>query len=66
VKSAFERYNLLDEQVAFHEGYFRHSLPKLRKQLIAQGASLALLRLDGDMFESTYDILYNLGGECNY
>ncbi|BDA51663.1 Demethyldecarbamoylnovobiocin O-methyltransferase [Coccomyxa sp. Obi] len=60
VEDAFARYKLLDKQVQFHKGYFRSSLPKLRKDLIAENRQIALLRMDGDMYESTMDILFNL------
>jgi hypothetical protein len=49
VKAAFARYGLLDEQVVFLEGLFRDTLPN------APVAALAVLRLDGDMYESTRD-----------
>ena len=54
VKAAFARYGLLDDQVVFLEGLFKDTLP------MAPVASLALLRLDGDMYESTRDGLVNL------
>ena len=37
-----------------------HSLPPLREQLVRRGERLAILRMDGDMYDSTADILYNL------
>lgn len=55
VKANFERYGLLDEQVRFLPGWFRDTLPR------APVEQLALLRLDGDMYESTMvalDALY--------
>lgn len=54
VKAAFARYHLLDEQVVFLEGFFKDTLPN------APVAALAVLRLDGDMYESTWDGLANL------
>ena len=57
VEGAFERYGLLDGQVQFHKGYFRDSLPAFRQSFTRR---IALLRMDGDMYESTTDILYNL------
>ncbi len=57
VQGAFERYELLDSQVQFHKGYFRDSLPAFRQSFTGR---IALLRMDGDMYESTTDILYNL------
>jgi hypothetical protein len=46
----FKRYNLLDERVKFLQGFFKDTLPGPIKQL-------ALLRLDGDMYESTIQVL---------
>jgi O-methyltransferase/8-demethyl-8-(2,3-dimethoxy-alpha-L-rhamnosyl)tetracenomycin-C 4'-O-methyltransferase len=54
VKAAFARYGLLDEQVVFLEGLFRDTLPG------APVEALAVLRLDGDMYESTRDCLKHL------
>lgn len=54
VKSAFHRYGLLDEQVVFLEGTFRETLPA------AQFTRLAVLRLDGDTYESAWDALHVL------
>jgi hypothetical protein len=48
VKANFERYGLLDEQVVFVEGFFCDTLPAL------QSGPFALIRLDGDLYESTY------------
>jgi hypothetical protein len=54
VKASFSRYGLLDEQVVFLEGLFKDTLPK------APIEALAVLRLDGDTYESTMDGLVNL------
>jgi hypothetical protein len=54
VRTNFERYGLLDEQVVFIKGWFRDTLPGIPVD------SLAVLRLDGDMYESTWDALTNL------
>src|SRR3954451_13484325 len=54
VKSAFYRYGLLDSQVVFLEGLFKDTLPRAPVQ------QLAVLRLDGDMYESTMDGLVHL------
>jgi macrocin-O-methyltransferase TylF-like protien len=51
VKSNFARYGLLDDQVVFVKGWFRETLPN------APVGRLAVLRLDGDMYESTMDAL---------
>lgn len=47
VKANFERYGLLDENVRFLRGWFRDTLPS------APIEQIAVLRLDGDMYEST-------------
>ena len=54
VQSNFRRYGLLDEQVRFLKGWFRDTLPSAPIQ------QLAVLRLDGDMYESTMDALQGL------
>lgn len=47
----FDRYELLDEQVNFIQGWFKDTLAT------APIESLSLLRLDGDLYESTLDAL---------
>jgi len=54
VRANFDRYGLLDQQVRFLKGWFRDTLPT------APIEQLAVLRLDGDLFESTMDALSNL------
>ena len=54
VRDNFARYGLLDEQVRFLEGWFRDTLPT------APIDKLAVLRMDGDLYESTMDALVNL------
>src|ERR1022692_3283584 len=51
VKSNFTRYGLLDEQVRFLVGWFKDTLPT------APIERLSILRLDGDMYESTIQAL---------
>lgn len=51
VRRNFESYGLLDSQVRFLEGWFRDTLPS------APIERLAVLRLDGDMYESTMEAL---------
>jgi O-methyltransferase len=56
VRSNFARYGLLDDRVRFLDGWFRDTLPT------APIECLAVLRLDGDMYESTIvalDALYS-------
>jgi len=54
VKANFRRYDLLDDQVVFVKGFFSDTLPKL------DAGPFALMRLDGDMYESTYVALEHL------
>lgn len=49
VKELFLRYDLLDDQVRFLKGWFKDTLPE------AQIEQLSILRLDGDLYESTMD-----------
>jgi O-methyltransferase len=55
VRANFTRYGLLDDRVKFVQGWFRDTLPS------APVDKLAVLRLDGDLYESTIlalDALY--------
>jgi O-methyltransferase len=54
VKANFARYGMLDDQVKFLPGWFRDTLPE------APIEQLAILRLDGDIYESTMDGLQHL------
>lgn len=54
VKSNFERFGLLDDQVRFLKGWFNETLPS------APIDRLSVIRLDGDMYGSTMDALINL------
>ena len=54
VRANFERYGLLDDQVRFLEGWFCDTLPD------APIEQLAVLRLDGDLYQSTMDALVSL------
>jgi O-methyltransferase len=51
VEDNFRRFGLLDERVVFLEGWFKDTLPD------APIDQLAVLRLDGDMYESTIEAL---------
>jgi O-methyltransferase len=51
VRHNFRLYDLLDDQVEFLIGWFKDTLPA------APIEKLAVLRLDGDMYESTMDAL---------
>lgn len=54
VQANFARYDLLDEQVRFLPGWFEDTLPT------APVGQLAVLRLDGDMYDSTTVALRSL------
>lgn len=64
VRHNFERYGLLDDQVRFLVGWFEDTLPT------AAIERLAVMRLDGDMYESTWQAIEALypklspGGFC--
>jgi O-methyltransferase len=64
VRANFERYGLLDEQVRFLPGWFKDTLHD------APIDQIAVLRLDGDLYESTIQALDGLyprlspGGFC--
>jgi len=64
VKANFERYGLLDDRVRFLAGWFKDTLQASPIE------SIAVLRLDGDLYESTIqalDALYprlSVGGFC--
>jgi len=54
VEDNFRCYDLLDDQVKFLKGWFSETLPS------APIDQVAVLRLDGDMYESTMDALESL------
>jgi O-methyltransferase len=54
VEELFQRYNLLNDNVFFIKGWFKDTLH------IADINKLSLLRLDGDLYESTMDSLIAL------
>jgi len=54
VEANFRVYGLLDDQVKFLQGWFKDTLPS------APIKTVAVLRLDGDMYESTMDGLTSL------
>jgi len=54
VRTNFARYGLLDDQVRFVKGWFKDTVPG------APVDKIAVLRLDGDMYESTIQVLEGL------
>lgn len=51
VRENFKKYDLLDDHVRFLKGWFKNTLPT------APIERLSILRLDGDLYESTMDAL---------
>jgi hypothetical protein len=60
VQENFRAYGLLDEQTKFLKGWFKDTLPTSPIE------QLALIRLDGDMYESTMDGLTNLYSKLSH
>jgi O-methyltransferase len=58
VRSNFELYGLLDSDVVFVEGWFKDTLFGNRDI-----GSISVLRLDGDMYKSTMDVLESCYGK---
>ena len=54
VRQNFSAYGQLDDQVRFLKGWFKDTLPT------APIGKIAVMRLDGDYYESTMDGLVNL------
>ncbi len=54
VQQNFRKFDLLDDRVVFLKGWFSQTLPK------APIDRLAVLRVDGDLYESTMDALNSL------
>jgi hypothetical protein len=51
VKRNFGKYDLLDEKVHFLKGWFKDTLPPIESE------QFSIIRLDGDLYESTIDAL---------
>jgi len=49
-----------DENIVFARGFFNHTMPSLANKWMKKEEKLAILRLDGDMYESTVDVLYHM------
>jgi O-methyltransferase len=54
VEQNLDLYGLLDDRVRFLEGWFAETLPTVADR------TWSLIRLDGDMYQSTMDALVNL------
>jgi len=60
VRNNFVQFRCLDENVVFIKGFFGNTLPN--NDLVKK---LSLLRMDGDMYESTYDVFYSCYDKLN-
>lgn len=54
VQNHFRIFKCLDERVIFIKGFFGETLPN--NELVQK---LSILRMDGDMYESTYDVFHS-------
>ena len=59
VQENFRRYALMDQRVRFLKGWFKDTMP------VAPISRLAILRLDGDMYESTIQVLDAMYGRVS-
>ena len=58
----FDRFGVSRERVRPVPGYFVDSLPGLREEMTRRDENISLLRMDGDMYDSTADV--RCGWEC--
>ncbi len=61
VAANFHEMGLLDANVVFAKGLFNETMAPLSSQI----QNLAIMRLDGDLYESTVDVLYSLYGKVS-
>ena len=60
VKNNFKKFNLLKDNIVFIKGYFCNTLPYLESNL-----RLSILRIDCDLYQSTYEVLEYLYPKLN-
>jgi O-methyltransferase len=58
VEHNFVKYGLYDDRVKFFKGLFKDTVPGFRQQ--HQDSKLAILRVDGNFYDSYQDALYYL------
>jgi len=58
VELAFEKFDLMSDAVRFHPGLFNESLPRFGRQVLPP--PIAVLRIDGNFYESYTTALYHL------
>ena len=63
VRRSFEIYGMSDALrsggVRTYRGLFRDTMPEFRERAIAEGLKIAVLRIDGNFFDSYQDVLYH-------
>lgn len=61
VRNAFDLYGVNTKGVDFYKGLFKDTFPIFRKQRLSTGSKpIAILRIDGNFYDSHQDCLYNL------
>lgn len=60
VQASFKAFSVLDHHAKFIKGYFVDTMPILRSEMMRSKRTISVLRLDGDMYESTMDVLCHL------
>lgn len=60
VRRNFEVFGLLNDRVHFIKGFFNDTMPLLSSSLVEAQRSISILHLDGDLYESYMDVLFNL------
>jgi hypothetical protein len=61
VRNAFQLYGISTNGVQFYKGLFKDTLTDFRKERISSGNKpIAILRIDGNFYDSHQDCLYNL------
>ena len=60
VRDNFESFGLFDDRVHFWKGLFKSSLPPLQSEMYTRKKTISVLHLDGDLYESYMDALFNL------
>jgi O-methyltransferase len=60
VRDTFAQHDLLDDHVHFVKGMFNNSLPSFMKEYQHQGRPIAVLRVDGNFYDSYQDAMYHL------
>ena len=60
VNNSFQRYGLLDRRVHFHEGLFNETAARFAHAARRRGDAIAVLRIDGNFYNSYQDAMYNL------